>query len=380
MTARSPSFERLALERPPHLHSGLSPGHLNRALLFAAAPPVAAGLILFGRLAAAVLFFSVLGAALGEVIVYHVAPRGARRDLGHALLIGVLLALTLPVTIAWHIAFLGGLIALCVGKGLLGGLGNYVWHPALVGRAALQLLYGAHLAPRVWPVLASDKLWSGSIRALADTATYRGYQWSTPSVGADAWALQRPVDQLAGHYGSQLPSGEVGGPGWVELFRDHLPPWRDTLWGTVGGGIGETCTIALVLSGLYLIYRGLLRWQSFTAALLTVVALAAVLPVRLGGELVWLPGFTTQGQFFAGLAPVLFHLTGGGLLLSCLLLFADPLTTPLTARGHAVFGVGVGVITMAARYVGFTPGSCYWAVLVMNTLVPLIDRRTRRLS
>jgi len=371
-------IERLVLERPPHLHSGLSPDHLSRALLMATALPVAAGLVLFGKAAAVVLFFAVLGACLGEGIVFFIAPKGTRRDMGHAVLIGVLLGLTLPVTITWHLPFLGGLVALCVGKGLLGGFGNYVWHPALVGRAMLQLLFGARLTPAWWPVLARDNLWSGSIRSLADTAPYRGYQWSRLPAWADAWALERPIDHLVGCYGAPLRDGGVSGTGWLEMFRDHLPPLRDTLWGTVGGGIGETCTIALVLSGLYLMYRGLLRWQSVAAALLTVAVLAAVLPIRLDGDLAWLPLFIAEGQFPAGVAWILFHLTGGSLLLSCLILSADPLTTPLTARGHVVFGIGVGVLTMAARYIGLTPGSSYWAILAMNTLVPLIDRRTRR--
>lgn len=376
MTTAGLPLDFLSPAHPPHLHSGLSPSHVSRAFLVAIAPVVAAALTLFGSAAAGVLCWAILGAILGEAIVFHIAPKEPGRNIGHAFLTGALVGLTLPPTVSWHLPFLGGLIGLCVGKGLLGGFGNYVWHPALVGRAALQLLFGAQLAPGNWPVLAQGRLWSGALEATV-AAPYRGYQWSHPPYGVDAWALHRPIDTLLNCYGSPLQESGVSGSELVTLFRDHLPPWRDTLWGTVGGGIGETCTIALVLGGLYLIYRGFLRWRSVAAALLAVAVLAAVLPIRLDGNLIWLPLFAAGGEFPCGLALVLFHLTGGGLLLSCLILAADPMTTPLTNRGHLIFGVGVGVVTMAARWFGLTPGSGYWAILAMNTLVPLIDRLTR---
>ncbi|MFH0981146.1 MAG: RnfABCDGE type electron transport complex subunit D [Planctomycetota bacterium] len=378
MTAPALPIPGLSRQGPLHWHSGWSPGHVTRAFLLATVPIVAAGLVLFGRAAAGVLCCSILGAVLGELLVFYITPQGPRRKLGFAALTGILLGLTLPVTVPWHIPFLGGLVAVAVGQGLLGGFGNYLWQPALVGWAVLHLVFGAQLAPRTWPVLAAHRLWSGSIQAAAEVAYYRGYQWTRPPYGVDAWALQRPIDLLILNYGSSLGEGGVSEAGWLELFRDRLPPWRDTLWGTVGGGIGETCTLALALGGLYLTYRGLPRWRAVTAALLTVAMLAAVLPIRLDDRLLWLPVFSFPEQFPAGPAWVLFHLTGDGLLLSCLILAADPMTTPLMPRGNILFGVGVGVLTMTARWFGLTPGSSYWAILAMNALVPVIDRFTRR--
>ena len=374
MSATGVTLDHLA---GPHLHSGLSPRQVSRAFLAATVPVVAAGLILFGRAAAGVLLSSIAGAALGEAIVFFIAPKSDRRDMGQALVTGVLVGLTLPVTVAWHIAFLGGLIALGVGKGLQGGFGNYLWHPALVGWAALQLLFGAELAPQRWPVLVRSQLVTGAIDASVDAPFFRGYQLSHPPHGVDAWALQRPIDRLIGCYDTPLIEGGVSESQWMSMFRDDLPPWGDTLWGAVGGAIGETSTFALMLGGLYLVYRGFLRRRSVVAALLTVAVLSAVLPVRLSGELVWFPAWRAQEHFPAGAAWVLFHLTGGGLLLSCLFFSADPMTTPLTARGHAFFGAGVGAVTMATRWLGLTPGGSFWAVLAMNTLVPVIDRLTR---
>ncbi|MCP4592959.1 MAG: RnfABCDGE type electron transport complex subunit D [bacterium] len=363
--------------RPPHLHGGLSHRHFTRAFLIACIPPVAAGLVLYGQAAAGVLFWAALGAIAGEALAHHTAPPTARRSLAQSLLIGMLLGLTLPPTVPWYVPLLGGLTGVWICVGILGGSGNCLWHPALIGRAILQLLFGGQLAPRDWPVLISERVWSGSIHASLDAVYYRGYHWSKPPFGVEAWALDRPVDLLVGGYAASPPGSASGGLGWLELFRDHLPPWQDTLWGTVGGGIGETCTLALVLAGVFLVYRGGLRWRFVCVALGTVALLSAVLPTRTEDGLAWFPLLTAPGQFPAGVALMLFHLTGGGLLLGCLILAADPATTPLTDRGRLLFGVGVGALTMAARWFGLVPGSTYWAILAMSTLVPLIDRITK---
>ncbi|MCK4659435.1 MAG: RnfABCDGE type electron transport complex subunit D [Phycisphaerae bacterium] len=374
MTANDWAMTRLPSEPGPYLHSGLSASYISRVFLVATTPLVLASLILFGKAAAEILLLSIVGGVIGEAIALYMMPGNFRPNMTHAVLTGVLVGLTLPATVSWYVAFTGGFIALSVGKGLLGGFGNYVWHPALVGRAVVQLLFGAQLAPRCWPVLVPESLGSGSIGAAAEAVYYRGYQWSHPPCGVEAWALRRPIDRLLDCYGWVFADGGVSSSGWFGMFRDQLPPWGDTLWGTVGGGIGETCTVALVLGGLYLLYRGFLHWRSVIGLLFTVMVLAAVLPIRLDGEYVWCPLFSVPQQFPAGIALVLFHLTGGGLLLSCLILAADPMTTPLSRRGHVIFGIGVGVFTMAARWFGLTPGSSYWAILAMNTLVPLIDR------
>jgi Na+-translocating ferredoxin:NAD+ oxidoreductase subunit D len=372
--------DRCLAAYPAHLHSGRSPQTVSRALLLATVPVVIAALILHGRTAAAVFSFAVLGGLAGEWAVCSVAAPGGRRDLTYAVLLGVLVGCTLPVTVRWHFALLGGLLAVTVGNGILGGAGNRLWHPALVGWAGLQILCGPQLAPRTWPVLAYDHVGSGSVQASAEAVFYRGYTWSDPPGGVEAWALPRPLDLLIGCYDTPLQGrgGGLAAAGWLGLFRDRLPPWRDTVWGAVGGGLGETCTVALLIGGLYLIYGGWLRWPSVAAALLTVALLAALLPIRVDGQLTWFPLAVVAEGFPAGVGWLLFHLTGGGLLLTALLLAADPGTTPLTARGHALFGVGLGALTMAARWAGLSTGDSYWALLAMNTLVPLLDRWTRR--
>jgi electron transport complex protein RnfD len=148
----------------------------------------------------------------------------------------------------------------------------------------------------------------------------------------------------------------------------------------VGGGVGETCFVAVLAGGLVLIGSRRSRWQLPVAALGTVALLAAVWPVRVdaGQAPTWFPILALREGFPVGAALVLFQLTGGSLAVACLLIAPDPTSTPLTGRGHLLFGAGLGALTFVARVSGLSPGSAYWAVLAMNTLVPLIDRVTRR--
>jgi electron transport complex protein RnfD len=304
----------------------------------------------------------------------------------HAVVIGLLLALTLPVSVGWRVPVVGGLLAIGLGKELLGGLGNSLWHPALVGRAAVALLFAAEVAPDSYPFLARGHLVTGSPSATADTdPLYHGFELSTPPYGAEAWSMQRPVDVLAHRCYGPTAEHDASAGSLVQLFRDHLPPWPDTIWGSVGGGIGETCLPALLLGGLWLIYRGHARWQLPVSAIAAVAVLAAIWPIQLGAEptqsnspaACWFPLLHTEGGLHVGVAVVLFHLTGGGLWLACLLIATDPVASPLTSRGQIIFGLALGTCIMVIRcnpwYPGL-PGGEYWAVLGLSTLVPLIDR------
>ena len=381
---------------PPHIHCGRYVEHFHLAFGLAALPAVAAGTALFGVGALRVCSLSIASAVGGAVFCqaatqWHSAGPACRAHWLHAALIGLLLGLTLPPTVPWQVPVLGGFVAVCIGKELLGGLGNCLWHPALVGRAVVALLFAAQVAPASLPFLARGHLVTGSTSVAAETGgVYYGFARSEPPQGVEAWAMQRPVDLLARRCHGPQAGAETSQPSLLEFFRDRLPPWRDTVWGHVGGGIGETCLPALVLGGLWLIYRGYVRWQLPAAALATVAVLAAVWPIQVvaGGQVEptqpatrWLPLLLTAEGLPVGTAIVLFHLTGGGLWLACLLIATDPVSSPLTSRGQALFGVGLGALIMVARcnpWYPALPGAEYWAVLGMNTLVPLIDRVSAR--
>ena len=227
-------------------------------------------------------------------------------------------------------------------------------------------------------------------------AGYRGFGLTVPAPGVEAWSTPRPVDRLIGAYSTSLAEGGAD-RSLLSVFRDHLPPWSDTVWGVAGGGIGETCAVAILAGGLVLIVCRAARWQLPVGALGVVAVLAAVWPIRVDAGLVnggagppglaqgaspasvlWFPILAVREGFPVGVATVLFHLTGGGLLAACFLIAPDPVSTPLSGKGHFLFGAGLGALTFFGRVTGFTPGAVYWAILAMNTVVPVIDQISRR--
>ncbi len=381
---------------PPHLHSGRYVEHFYLAFLLGALVVLGAGTALFGlgalRVCGLAVAGALLAATLGQATTQRYLRRPARRAYWfHAAHVGSVLGLTLPVTVPWYVPAVGGVVAVLIGKELLGGLGNGLWHPALVGRAAVTLMFAAQVAPASVPFLARGFLLTGSVRPAADTAVvYHGYQRSTPTEGMQAWTMAPPITRLSHRCYGQGGAAELRPESWTAFLRDELPPWPDTVWGHVGGGIGETCIPVLALVGLALTYRGYLRWQAPVAALLTVGVLTTVWPILVAGGLNpaaaerasrWCPILYTEDGLAVGAGVVLFHLTGGGLWLACVLIAGDPATSPLTRRGQAIYGLGLGILIVIARcnpwYSG-VPGAEYWAVLGMNTLVPLIDRVSKR--
>jgi electron transport complex protein RnfD len=389
ITAR-PSWPRTSdVDAPPFVHCGDSVERMYGAYCLAAVPIMAAGAWIFGLPVLTLYLSAAAGSMLADRVGRVCVRQGSRGQGAHALVMGLLLAMTLPPTTPWSVAFIGGFLGIAVGKWLLGSLGNYPWHPALVGRVLAQLLFADALCPGQWPFLANTHNLTGSLDA-AQIAThgYRGFHLSPPPPCVEAWSAVRPVDHLVALYGAPGGAGEPD-LSLLALVRDHLPPWSDTVWGVVGGGIGETCTVAILIAGLILLGCRCARWQLPVAAIATAGLLAAIWPVHLDGPAVagaaantaaatWFPVTAIRDGFPVGVALVLFHLTGGGFLLACLVIAPDPVTTPLRGRGHLLFGVGLGALAFFGRIWGLSLGSAYWAVLAMNTLAPLIDRVTRR--
>ena len=202
-----------------------------------------------------------VGAALlGDAICAAAAPQSSsglsqRTHRCQACVIGLLLALTLPVTVGWAVPTFGALAGVLISHILLGGLGNHLWHPALIGRAIVELLFPAQVTPRDWAFLGREHLVTGSASRAVQATDYFGFDLTTLPAGADAWLAPRPIDTLLGWFHSTGPAG-VSASGLLELLRDQMPSWADTLWGHVGGGLGETCGPAILLGGLILLWRG----------------------------------------------------------------------------------------------------------------------------
>ena len=369
----------------PHLTGGDTHQHILRAWLLAAGTVAVCGVGLFGPAALKVLIVAVLFAAMADLASGLMTRRPVIGGLSHACLTGLLLGLMLPATAPWYVPMFGSLIAIILAKGLFGGLGHYTWQPAVVGRVVVQFLFKGHLsltaALAASPVLAPGHLLVGDLSGAQPVvmATYRGWFAGDEPATAHAWMMERPVQALRrfAEAGFPLDGDLVYSP----LLRDALPPWRDTVFGAVPGGIGETCTLALIVAGLFLIYRGYLRWQLPVAVLASAALAAAFLPVEAAdgvGGYHWLPVLAVEQGRAVGVAYVLYHLTSGQLMLGAFLLAGDMIATPMRVRGQLIFAAGIGVGTIFMRLYGNLDGECYWSILVMNALVSPIDRRTRR--
>ena len=369
----------------PHRSGGNTHQDILRAWILAAALVALCGVALYGPAAVEVLVVAILTAVAADVAVAFITRRSVIGGLSHGCLTGLLLALMLPATAPWYVAMFGSLIAVALGKGLFGGLGHYIWQPAVVGRVIVQFLFEGHLslttALAAAPVLAPGHLLVGNVdQARPITmATYRGWFTTNDPVTVDAWLMERPVQALRRFADAGIePDGDLV---FEPLLRDALPPWQDTVFGTVPGGIGETCSLALIITGLYLIYRGYLRWQLPVAVLVSAAVAAAVLPVETagdGGGYRWLPVLGVEHGRAVGIAYLMYHLTSGQLMLGAFLVAGDMIATPMRTRGQWVFGAGIGVLTIFMRLYGVLDGECYWSILIMNALVSTIDRRTKR--
>lgn len=368
----------------PHRLGGSTHLDILRSWTLAAGIVGLCGTVIFGASAAKVLLVAMLSAIATDCIVGYARARPVVGGLSHASLTGLLLGLTLPATVPWYIPAIGSLIAVVFGKIVFGGLGHFCWQPALVGRVVLQLLFLPTLSLSLnptWPILAPGHLLVGRLDhpQRVVMAGYGGWLAQPHDANVHALAMERPVQTLRAFAQGRFRPDD--GLAYEPLLREKLPPWQDTIFGLVPGGIGETCTLALIIAGLYLIYRGFLRWQMPVVMIAAAAVAAALLPVESGGNeggYDWFPVFAVEQGRAVGVAYVLYHLTSGELMLGAFLIAGDMTTTPMRARGQALFAAGVGVLTIFMRLYGVVECECYWSILAMNSLVGVIDGRLRR--
>jgi electron transport complex protein RnfD len=339
------------------------------------------GLVLFGGITLKICLLAVSAALMVDALVSLLTRSRRGTSAGQAAAMGLFVACTLPPTVRWVVPVVAAGAAVGAGRVLLGGLGNYLWHPVAVGRVLVQVLYHDELTPQRWPVLASGHLIWGSVSLHEPLPLLASWTTQQPPPGLDAWTTVRPVDELIRSL-SVSPNG-TSGAAITALIRDRLPAWWQTLLGVTGGALGEACAVAIIAAALLLVWAGMLRPRLAIGGLLGAALAAAILPVslRVGDadiRLAWFPGFTWYEHLPVGLAWVAYHITAGELLLVLLVLAPDTSTTPLTRKGHLVFGTIIGGLTIALRVLIGLPAAGYWALLAANTCVPVIDRYTRR--
>lgn len=321
---------RLVVSASPHLHAPLSSARIMWTVTASLLPVVGAAAYWFGVSAFVVLAAAVAGAAAAERVF---SGPGRLRD-GSAVLTGLLLGLTLPPGLPAWMAFVGGAVGIALGKAVFGGLGQNVFNPALLGRAFLQAAF---------PVAITT--WARH---------HQGFLVLAGDTFALPFTVPHPVDGTT----AATPLGAF-------KFEGRSTGLLDQLLGNTGGSLGETCDLAILLGGAFLVALRLLAWRVPVAVFASVAALSALLHAVL----------PATGAYHC--PDALAMLTSGGLTLGAVYMATDPVTSPITTRGAWVFGAGVGALVVVIRVFGGLAEGVMYAILIMNALVPFIDRYTQ---
>ncbi|MDD3782213.1 MAG: RnfABCDGE type electron transport complex subunit D [Limnochordia bacterium] len=287
----------MQIKTGPFLRSPLTIKQIMIDVLIALTPAVIAGLVFFGLPAFKVLLLSSLSAILTEALILRapLTPRGIFGD-GSAAVTGLLVGLILPSTVAWWVPIVGSVLAIALVKWAFGGLGHNIFNPALGARAILLLAFTSQLVKFTAPFEA--------VTAATPLLSTRSFSWSL-------------------------------------------------VWGNVGGSIGETSVIAILLGAAYLLYKGHINWRNPVGYVGSAFILA----------LLW------------GLDPW-YTITAGGLLFAAVFMATDMVTSPVTPLGQLIFGIGCGLLTMVIRQFTSLPEGVTFAVLTMNALAPAIESLT----
>ena len=293
---------RLKLSVSPHIHSGRSTRRIMLDVLIALLPATVAGAVIFGLRSLLVVAVTVAACVGFEALFNLIAKKPIPVGDLSAAVTGLLLALNLPANIPLWQCVVGSLFAIVVVKGLFGGLGANPVNPAITARVFMLVAF-ASLTKAAFP--------------------------------ADAVSSATP------------------------LASEETTSLMDLFLGNHGGAIGETCAVALLLGGVYLLVRRVITWH---------------VPVAFVGT-VFLTAFLMEGMdATAALAAIL----SGGLLIGAIFMATDYVTSPATPWGKIIFGLGAGLITFLIRYFGNYPEGVSFAILFMNILTPYIASWTGR--
>ena len=322
-------LKNITISPAPHISKQLSTRSVMIDVIIALVPAVAAAGYYFRIYALVLIPTCVISAVVTEWLCNKIRKKPNSLDDFSAVVTGIILALSLPPSLPFWAAIIGSVFAIAVGKMVFGGLGSNIFNPAMVGRAFLTACFGILMT--TWTVPATINPAMPLISAInkVDARTQ-----ATPL------ALNKEV---------------IKGKKEIEVVNELT---EAAFTGEIGGCLGETSAIALLIGGLYLLIRRTINPHIPLAVALSAFVFAAI-------------AYLINPDTY--IMPVT-HLYTGGLLLCIFFIATDPVTAPLTAKGMWIFGIGVGTITMLIRIVGEYPEGVMFSVLLMNALTPLIDR------
>lgn len=306
---------KLIVSSSPHFLRAESIPKIMHSVVMALMPAVIAAGYFFGYRAFLLVIIAVLTCLATEYAFQKIRNKPITIHDGSAIITGMLLALTLPPDFSIFGTILGSVFAIGIGKQLFGGLGFNIFNPALLGRAFLMATY---------PVFMTT--------------------WLEPKT------VQKAVDAVA-----------AATPLALMKFEHKMTPLYNLFVGNVAGSVGETSVVAILIGGLYLRYKGYINWK---------LPLGYLGSMAVFGGIFWLVNPAKYPD-------PLFHICAGGAMLGAWFMVTDMVTSPMTALGQWIFVIFAGILAVVIRLWGGLPEGVMYSILIMNMIVPLLNKHTR---
>ena len=313
---------KLIVSSSPHVRSNEDTSYIMKQVIIALLPAAVAGVYFFRLNALSAMFFCILGTVGTEFLYQKFTKQKSTIGDFSAVVTGLLLAFNVPASLPWWMCLVGGIFAILVVKMVFGGIGCNFVNPALAARAFL--LASFPVAMTAW--------------------TQPGVNWIGKNL--DAVTTATPLSFL-----------KNGAAGLADLSSNGIS-LADMMIGNIGGCIGETSAILLLLGGVYLMYKGIINYVIPVFYIATVF----ILTFLLGGF---------------NITFAIYQLFAGGLMLGGFFMLTDYTTSPMTKKGQIIYAVLAGLITTVIRMYGGYPEGVSYSILLVNCLAPLIDKFVR---
>ena len=313
---------KLIVSSSPHVRSNEDTSYIMKQVIIALLPAAVAGVYFISLNALSAMFFCILGTVGTEFLYQKFTKQKSTIGDFSAVVTGLLLAFNVPASLPWWMCLVGGIFAILVVKMVFGGIGCNFVNPALAARAFL--LASFPVAMTAW--------------------TQPGVNWIGKNL--DAVTTATPLSFL-----------KNGAAGLADLSSNGIS-LADMMIGNIGGCIGETSAILLLLGGVYLMYKGIINYVIPVFYIATVF----ILTFLLGGF---------------NITFAIYQLFAGGLMLGGFFMLTDYTTSPMTKKGQIIYAVLAGLITTVIRMYGGYPEGVSYSILLVNCLAPLIDKFVR---
>lgn len=299
----------------PHIRTTENVEKIMYDVIIALLPALFVSMYFFGMRALFITIVSIISCLVTELLINKYLKREKSHFDGSAIITGILLAFLLPSSIPYPLVTLGAFVSIALGKMVFGGLGHNIFNPAALGRIFLMISYPVALT--TWPLV-------------------KGFEGASKYVNTDGITGATAL--------SLLKKG-------VDLNEMFSHPLQDMFVGKMGGSLGETSALALILGGAYLIYKKHIDYK----VPLTIIASVGLIALIFGQN-------------------PLYHILSGGVVLGAFFMATDMVTTPYTTRGKIIFSFGIALISMLIRLKGSYPEGVAFSILVMNGFTPLINK------